>query len=85
MQASRPVALLTRELRAAARGGGYGSLLSRRAIALADADPTSEGIDLTTELRRNLSFYEAHEFRVVDSARINDDLETWTLGRDRGE
>jgi GNAT superfamily N-acetyltransferase len=69
----------------AARGAGFGSLLLRRAIEIAHSDPTAEGIDLTTEHARNLPFYESHGFTVVDSARINSDLETWILVRDRDE
>lgn len=67
----------------AARGAGFGSRLLRHAIAVADADPAADGIDLTTEHARNVPFYESHGFQVVDSVRITNQFQTWILIRDR--
>lgn len=64
------------------RGAGYGSRLLRYALEHAERDPAAHGVDLTTEHPDNLTFYESHGFRVVDSVQISPTLETWILVRD---
>lgn len=51
--------------------------------ALADADPTSAGVSLTTERAENVAFYEYFGYEVRGHARVAHDLETWTMFRPR--
>ncbi len=62
-----------------AQGRGYGDRLLQAARRFAEADPASEGIDLTTESAANLGFYQRRSFRTVAEARVGDALHTWTL------
>lgn len=64
-------------------GRGLARRLLESVHAVAEADPASEGVSLTTETPRNLPFYEHFGYRVVGHARVAGDLETWGLFRER--
>ena len=49
---------------------------------LANGDPQSAGVSLTTERAENVPFYERFGYKVVGHARVGPDLETWGLFRD---
>jgi len=71
-------------VRRAFRGTGLGKLLLEAVIAMAEADPSSTGVDLTTELAGNLAFYQRFGFRVIADAHATPELHTWTLFRALG-
>lgn len=71
-------------VRRAHHGAGHARTLLDAAHLVADADPDSCGVSLSTELARNLSLYEHFGYRVTSHARVSDALETWTLFRPRG-
>jgi GNAT superfamily N-acetyltransferase len=67
---------------------GVRTSLARRGLArpllesvrrLADDDPHSAGVSLTTELARNLALYQHFGYVVTGHARVSDDLETWGM------
>lgn len=71
-------------VRRAMRGSGLARPLLEAVLALADGDPASGGVDLTTESAANLSLYERFGFRVTASAAVGGGfLTTWTLYRPR--
>ncbi len=63
------------------QGRGIGRALLEAVQALADADPGSAGVGLTTESEPNLALYAHVGYRVVGHARVSDTLETWSLFR----
>jgi GNAT superfamily N-acetyltransferase len=71
-------------VRRAFRGTGLGKLLLEAVIAMAESDPSSTGVDLTTELAGNLAFYQRFGFRVIADAHATPELHTWTLFRALG-
>ncbi len=64
-----------------AQGTGLGRILLEHVQALADADPNSNGVSLTTELARNVPLYEHFGYQVTAHARVAPDLETWAMFR----
>lgn len=64
-------------------GRGLGRLLLESVHRMADRDPGSAGVSLTTEDPANVSLYEHFGYRVVDHRKITDGLETWGLFRAR--
>lgn len=50
---------------------------------LANDDPQSAGVSLTTERPENIPFYEHFGYRVVGHTRVSSDLETWGLFRQK--
>jgi GNAT superfamily N-acetyltransferase len=68
--------------RAAERGRGHARLLLDAVHGMADADPASSGVALTTETRANLPLYEHFGYRLLGRVRL-EELETWTLFRPR--
>lgn len=50
---------------------------------LANDDPQSSGVSLTTERPENVPLYEHFGYRVVGHARISAGVETWGLFRER--
>lgn len=72
-------------VRRAWRGRGLARPLLATVLALAEDDPASGGVDLTTELRSNLPLYERFGFRVTASEDVGGGaLTTWTMFRPRG-
>jgi len=70
-------------VRRALHGGGCARPLLAHAIAIADADGSAQGLDLTTEHEANLSLYEHFGFRVAAETTVSPDLTTWALYRER--
>jgi len=64
-----------------AQGTGLGRVLLEHVHGLAEADPNSTGVSLTTELERNVPLYEHFGYRVTAHARVAPDLETWAMFR----
>ena len=60
---------------------GHARTLLGAVHALADADPASSGVSLTTELAGNVPFYERFGYAVVGHHRVSADLETWGMFR----
>ena len=63
------------------RGQGLARPLLEAVHALADADPDSAGVTLTTESPPNLSLYEHFGYRRLGHERVSDELETWGFFR----
>jgi ribosomal protein S18 acetylase RimI-like enzyme len=70
-------------VRRAQAGTGLARPLLETVQRLAEADPASAGVTLTTENRQNISFYEYFGYRVVGQATIAPGLETWGFYRPR--
>lgn len=68
-------------VRVSHHGKGLGRHLLDHVHALADADPGSAGVSLTTELPRNLSLYEHFGYSLAGHSRVAPDLETWSFFR----
>lgn len=66
------------------QGLGLARKLLEAAHELSASDALSTGVSLSTELPRNLSFYEHFGYRVRGHVRVADTLETWTLFRPVG-
>ncbi len=71
-------------VRRAHAGHGLARPLLETVHALADADPQSAGVSLTTEVAQNVAFYQHFGYAVVGHQRIAPDLETWAFFRPRG-
>ena len=65
------------------QGLGLGRELLGAVHKLADADPQSTGVSLTTELSENVKLYEHFGYRVVGHKRVGPGLETWGMFRAR--
>ena len=52
---------------------------------MAADDPASAGVSLTTEVERNVAFYEHFGYQCVGHTRLTPDLETWAFVRPNGE
>jgi len=61
------------------QGQGLARPLLEAALALAAADKNSAGLSLTTELPKNVPFYEHFGFNVTGYARVTPELETWAF------
>lgn len=70
-------------VRRAHAGRGLARHLLEAVHALADADPQSAGVSLTTEVARNVTLYQHFGYTVVGHQRITPDLETWAFFRPR--
>ena len=68
-------------VRHASHGGGVARPLLEAAIELAASDPQSAGLTLTTEVPRNVELYNHFGFKVVRSARVTPDFQTWGMFR----
>lgn len=69
-------------VRRAMRGRGLARHLLEAVLALADEDPASNGVDLTTEDAGNVALYERFGFHVTARAEVDaGSLTTWTLFR----
>jgi GNAT superfamily N-acetyltransferase len=65
------------------QGHGYARELLEHVHALAEADPASAGVSLTTETAVNLPFYQRFGYRLLGHSRVGPDLETWGFFRPR--
>ncbi len=68
-------------VRHADMGRGLSRPLLEAVVRLAEEDPASCGVSLTTEVARNLSLYEHFGYEIVGSARVAPELESWALFR----
>lgn len=66
------------------QGQGYGRLLLDYVRDLAEADPGSAGVTLSTETPGNLALYQRFGYRILGHAAVGTGLETWVLHRSRG-
>jgi len=64
-------------------GTGLGRLLLDHVHGIAEADPGSTGVSLSTELPKNVGLYEHFGYRVLGHDRVADELETWVCFRPR--
>jgi len=62
-------------------GTGFGRTLLEHVHALAEADPQSAGVSLTTEVARNVTLYEHFGYGVTAHVRVAPELETWVMFR----
>ena len=70
-------------IRRSRQGRGLARPLLDAVHALADADPASGGVSLTTETAANVPLYEHFGYHVLGHGHIADDLESWVLFRRR--
>lgn len=70
-------------VRHAHMGRGLARPLLEAVARLAEDDPDSAGVSLTTEVPRNVDLYRHFGFRVIGQARVAPELETWSLFRER--
>ena len=70
-------------VRHASHGQGIGRLLLDAVADVANADPQSSGVSLTTETAENVKLYEHCGYRVVGEARVADSFQTWGLFQPR--
>ena len=61
------------------QGRRYARPLLEAAINLTRADPTSQGLTLTTELETNVRLYEHVGFRQTGRAWVGDAFESWGM------
>jgi ribosomal protein S18 acetylase RimI-like enzyme len=61
----------------AALGQGLGRQLLDHIHGLAQADPASAGVTLSTETRANLALYRHFRYEEIGHARVSPELETW--------
>ena len=62
-------------------GRGWARPLLEHVIALADQDPASSGVTLTTEVPRNVELYQYFGFQIVGRQSVTAALETWGFFR----
>ncbi len=62
-------------------GRGLARQLLNAVHAMSQSDPVSQGVTLTTEEARNVSFYERFGYSVVGQTRVAAQLETWGFFR----
>jgi GNAT superfamily N-acetyltransferase len=70
-------------IRCSHKGQGLARPLLEAVWQMADRDPGSTGVSLTTERERNVRLYEHFGYAVVAHARVSDEVETWGLVRRR--
>ena len=70
-------------VRRSRHGQGVGRLLLNAVSALADADPHSSGVSLTTETPENVKLYEHCGYHVVGDAHVANSFQTWGLFQPR--
>ena len=68
-------------VRTAHQGAGHARILLQHVHAVAAADSDSAGVSLTTELSRNVGFYEYFGYELSGYARVAPELETWSFFR----
>lgn len=68
-------------VRSSHQGSGLSRVLLEHLHSLADADPASAGVSLTTELHRNVRLYEHFGYDLAGHARVAPELETWSFFR----
>lgn len=66
-------------VRHAHMGRGLARPLLEAVARLAEEDPRSFGVSLTTEAVKNLSLYEHFGYEIVGHARVSPELESWGL------
>ena len=66
-------------VRRAHKGAGLGGRLLNAARTLAEGDPQSAGVSLTTENPRNVDLYQHFGYEVVGHAAVGPGLETWGM------
>ncbi|MDQ3070514.1 MAG: GNAT family N-acetyltransferase [Acidobacteriota bacterium] len=66
-------------VRPAFAGMGFARPLLDAVRGLAQADPASAGVSLTTELPRNVSLYQHCGYEIVAHAQVAPGLETWGM------
>jgi GNAT superfamily N-acetyltransferase len=64
-------------------GSGMGRLMLERVHRLADEQPATTGVSLTTEDPRNVPFYQHMGYQVGGPVRVSDAMETWGFFRRR--
>jgi GNAT superfamily N-acetyltransferase len=64
-------------VRRAFAGQGLARPLLTAVAAMAAADPASSGVSLTTEVARNVAFYEHFGYRQLGHRQVAADLESW--------
>jgi len=64
-------------------GTGLGRVLLDHVHGIAEADPGSTGVSLSTELSKNVGLYEHFGYRVLGHDRVAPELETWVCFRPR--
>jgi GNAT superfamily N-acetyltransferase len=62
-------------------GRGLARPLLEAVATLAQQDPASTGVSLTTEVPKNLTLYQHFGYEVVAHTRVSPELETWGLFR----
>jgi len=62
-------------------GRGHANPLLHQVHALADQDPNSCGVSLSTESERNVKLYEHFGYHRLGYARVAAELETWAMFR----
>jgi len=62
-------------------GEGYARILLDYVHQLAEDDPQSAGVSLSTETKANLSLYEHFGYQCLGSAKVGPELETWGFFR----
>jgi GNAT superfamily N-acetyltransferase len=62
-------------------GRGHASPLLHHIHALADLDPGSSGVSLSTESERNVKLYEHFGYHQLGYARVAKELEMWAMFR----
>jgi GNAT superfamily N-acetyltransferase len=64
-------------------GQGFARPLLEAVHELCQMNPASGGVSLSTELPENVKLYEYFQYRVLGTAPVASDLETWVLYRPR--
>jgi len=62
-------------------GRGLGRRLLEHVHSLAQADPSSTGVSLTTETDQNRALYRHFGYREIGHGRVSQNLETWAFFR----
>ncbi len=62
-------------------GRGLGRVLLDAVHELAESDPASHGVSLTTELEKNVSLYTHFGYELVGHSRVGNELQTWGFFR----
>ena len=68
-------------VRSEARGSGGGGQLLDAAHRFAMADPSAEGVALTTEVESNVDLYRHFGYRVIGEATLAGALTSWGMFR----
>ena len=63
------------------RGKGYGRILMENIHSMSTNDDQSQGVTLTTENEKNISFYEHLGYQVVGTAAVSDSMRSWGFYR----